>query len=98
MSVIQAEVIIGNRSYKFASPADQQTRLRALAARVDAMLNELKLADPNIDRDRQLILTCLQLSSDLSDAQQKLDDQAVAVTQFHRGLAERLEKLMPKAE
>ena len=89
------DLTIAGRSYKMATSAGDETRLRALAARVDAMLQELKLADPNIDRDRQLILTCLQLVAELSDAHQKLDDQATATTHFHRTLAERLERLMP---
>jgi cell division protein ZapA (FtsZ GTPase activity inhibitor) len=66
-----------------------------LAARVDALVAELKLADPAIDRDRMLILACLQLVADLSDAHQKLDEQATAVTHFHRNLSERLEQLLP---
>lgn len=93
MSLI--ELTIAGRTYKMATPSGEETRLKALAARVDAMLQELKLADPNIDRDRQLILTCLQLVADLSEAHQKLDDQATAVTHFHRTLSDRLESLLP---
>ncbi len=85
---------IGGRNYRLATTTGEETRLKALAARVDAMLNELKLTDPNIDRDRQLILTCLQLMAELSEAHSKLDDQATAVTYFHRTLAERLENLI----
>lgn len=95
MSVIQMEVQIGGRGYRFATPAGQETRLKALAARVDALLADLKNTDPAVDRDRQLILACLQLSSDVADAHQKLDEQATAVTLFHRGVNERLEKLIP---
>lgn len=86
---------IGGRTYKLATSSGEETRLRALAARVDAMLQELKLADPNIDRDRQLVLTCLQLVADLAESHQKLDDQATSVTHFHRTLTERLERLLP---
>ncbi|RYG62119.1 MAG: cell division protein ZapA [Alphaproteobacteria bacterium] len=86
---------IAGRTYKLTTSAGDETRLKALAARVDAMLQELKLADPNIDRDRQLILTCLQLVADLAEAHQKLDDQATAVTHFHRTLSDRLERLIP---
>lgn len=89
------DLTIAGRTYKLAASEGQETRLRGLAARVDAMLSELKLADPNIDRDRQLILTCLQLTADLAEAHQKLDDQATAVTHFHRNLSERLEQLLP---
>ena len=86
---------IGGRTYRVAISAGEDTRLKALASRLDAMLQELKLADPNIDRDRQLVLTCLQLVAELSDAHQKLDDQATAVTHFHRNLTDRLERLLP---
>jgi cell division protein ZapA (FtsZ GTPase activity inhibitor) len=89
------DLTIAGRTYKLAAPEGQENRLKALAARVDAMLSELKLADPNIDRDRQLILSCLQLAADLSEAHQKLDEQATAVTHFHRSLSERLEQLLP---
>ena len=89
------DLTIAGRTYKLATGAGEETRLRALSARLDAMLQELKMADPNIDRDRQLILTCLQLVADLAEAHQKLDDQATAVTHFHRSLADRLELLLP---
>jgi cell division protein ZapA (FtsZ GTPase activity inhibitor) len=89
------ELPIGGRTYKLATSAGDETRLRALASRVDAMLRELKMADPNIDRDRQLVLTCLQLVADLAESHQKLDDQATAVTHFHRTLTDRLERLLP---
>lgn len=89
------DLTIAGRTYKMATGAGEETRLRALASRLDAMLQELKMADANIDRDRQLILTCLQLVADLAEAHQKLDDQATAVTHFHRNLADRLESLLP---
>lgn len=89
------ELLIAGRSYKIATPSGEETRLKALASRVDAMLQELKLSDQNIDRDRQLILTCLQLVAELAEAHQKLDDQATAVTHFHRTLTDRLETLLP---
>lgn len=89
------DLTIAGRTYKLATTAGEETRLKALASRLDAMLQELKLSDPNIDRDRQLIVTCLQLVADLAEAHQKLDDQATAVTHFHRSLADRLETLLP---
>ncbi len=89
------DLTIAGRTYRMATGAGEETRLRALAARLDAMLQDLKMQDPNIDRDRQLILTSLQLVADLAEAHQKLDDQATAVTHFHRTLADRLETLLP---
>jgi len=96
MTTRMCDLTIGGRSYRLATVDEQENRLRALAARVDAQLKELKEADPNIDRDRQLILACLQLASDLADAHAKLDGQAVAVTHFHRDVAQRLEQLLPR--
>lgn len=95
MSVIQVEVTIGARAYRFAAPVEQEPKLKALAARVDAILTEIRTSDPATDRDRQLILACLELASDLADAHRKLDEQATAVTHFHRAVNERLEKLIP---
>jgi cell division protein ZapA (FtsZ GTPase activity inhibitor) len=95
MSLI--DLTIAGRTYKLTIASGEETRLKALASRLDAMLQELKHTDPNIDRDRQLILTCLQLVADLAEAHQKLDDQATAVTHFHRTLSERLENLLPQA-
>ncbi len=89
------DLSIAGRTYRVVTEQAEETRLKALAARVDAMLNELKQADPDIDRDRQLILTCLQLMAELADSHNKLDLQASAVTHFHRTLAERLENLLP---
>lgn len=86
---------IAGRTYRVATASGEETRLKGLAARIDAMLNELKNADANIDRDRMLILTCLQLVAELSEAHTKLDEQATAVTHFHRTLTERLENLLP---
>lgn len=93
--VVHVEVMMAGKSYRFAAPVGQESRLKALAARVDALLADLRQGDPSMDRDRLLILACLQLTSDVADANAKLDDQASAVTQFHRGLAERLEKMLP---
>lgn len=93
MSLI--DLTIAGRTYKMTTSAGEETRLKALASRVEAMLLDLKHADPNIDRDRQLILTCLQLVAELAEAHQKLDDQATAVTHFHRQLSDRLESLLP---
>ncbi len=92
---VPVDVAIGGKTYRFAAPPDQVERLGALAARVDAALNEIKTNEPNADRDRQIILCCLTLMSDLADAEQKNDLQVSAVTQFHRQLAERLQNLLP---
>ena len=89
------DLTIAGRTYRVITEQSEETRLKALASRVDAMLNELKQADPDIDRDRQLILTCLQLMAELSESHAKLDLQATAVTHFHRMLSDRLENLLP---
>ncbi len=94
---MMVDVNIGGRPYRFAAPPDQLERLKALAARVDALLNAMKQAEPNADRDRQMVLACLTMASDLDDAQLKLDGQATAVTQFHRQLADKLTALLPPA-
>lgn len=92
---LPVDVQIAGKSYRFAAPPDQVERLQALAARVDAVLNDIKANEPQADRDRQAILCCLTLMSDVADAERKLDDQVGAVTQFHRMLADRLQGLIP---
>ncbi len=92
---LPVDVTIGGKTYRFAAPPDQVERLQAIAARVDAVLNDIKTNEPHADRDRQTILCCLTLMSDLADAERKLDDQVSAVTQFHRMLADRLQGLIP---
>lgn len=96
--ILPVDVTIGGRSYRLAAPQGEGQRLKALAARVDAVLEDMKQSAGYVDRDRQLILTCLQLASSLDDAHSKLDAQATAVTHFHRRLSERLEKLLPHAQ
>lgn len=94
---IPVDVTIGGRSYRFAAPADQIDRLKALSARVDALVDSMRQAEPGADRDRQMVLACLTMASDLDDAQLKLDGQATAVTQFHRQLTDKLTALLPTA-
>jgi cell division protein ZapA (FtsZ GTPase activity inhibitor) len=93
---LPVDVTIGGKSYRFAAPADQVERLHAIATRVDAVLNEIKTSEPMADRDRQTILCCLTLMSDLADTEQRNDAQVTAVTQFHRMLADRLQTLIPQ--
>lgn len=94
MSVLPVDVTIGGRTYRLAAPAGQEARLKALAARVDAVVEDIRQGNSDIDRDRHLILTCLQLVSSLDDSHQKLDAQTMAVTHFHRRLSERLERML----
>lgn len=89
------DLTIGGRVYRLGVPTAEAERLTGLAARVDAIVADVKGAEPLIDRDRQLVLTCLQLAADLAAAHQQLDDQQGAVARFHRHLAERLEILLP---
>lgn len=90
------EVTIGGRLYRLSVPPAQAAHLRALALRVDAIVAELKAADAFMDRDQQLMLTCLQLAGDLHKAQTDLDETVSATGRLHRQLAERLEILLPK--
>jgi cell division protein ZapA (FtsZ GTPase activity inhibitor) len=92
---LPVDMTIGGKSYRFAAPAEQVERLQALAARVDAVLNDIRHNEPQADRDRQTILCCLTLMSEVADMERKLDDQVGAVTQFHRLLADRLQGLLP---
>ncbi len=89
------DLSIGGRAYRLAVPQDDAARLIGLAGRVGAVLSDIKQNDPLVDRDRQLVLTCLQLVADLSQTEQQLDEHQGAVTRFHRHLAERLESLLP---
>lgn len=96
MSGRPTEVSIGGRVYRLAVPAEQSEQLKALALRVDAILAEIKQADPYMDRDNQLMLACLQLAGDLDKVQLEFDDTVSATGRLHRLLAERLETLLPK--
>jgi cell division protein ZapA (FtsZ GTPase activity inhibitor) len=92
---VPVEVMLGGRTYRFAAPDNQIERLQQLAARVDALFTEMRHTEPHADRDRQMVLCCLTLASDLADAGARLDDQASAVTQFHRQLTDKLANLLP---
>jgi cell division protein ZapA (FtsZ GTPase activity inhibitor) len=88
-------VTIAGRAYPLAVEKGQETKVTALASHVDAILSDLKRADPLMDRDRQLILAALQLASEVADYQEQLDTQNTSVMRFHRDLATRLEQLIP---
>lgn len=87
------EVSIGHKTYRLAVEQGQEQRIKGLAARVDAIVNELRHAAPDMDRDSVLVLTAMQLVADLAATQDELDTQGTAVGRFHRILAERLETL-----
>ncbi|MFO0500207.1 MAG: cell division protein ZapA [Pseudomonadota bacterium] len=98
MSAVRAlpvDITIGGRIYRFAAPAEQLEHLQKLAARVDALFAETRSSEPNADRDRLMVLCCLTMASDLAEADGRLDEQASAVTQFHRQLTDKLSALLP---
>ncbi|HEX2858950.1 MAG TPA: cell division protein ZapA [Alphaproteobacteria bacterium] len=94
VSAVPTTITVGGKEYRMVVPAGEEGRIKALAARVDGMLADLRRADPNIDRDRQLLLACLELADSLGHAQSKAETQNEAVSRFHRQLAERLESLI----
>lgn len=93
MPAVATTITVGGKDYRMAVPAGEEGRVKALATRVDAMLADLRKADPAIDRDRAFLLTCLELADSLGQAQHKAEAQNDAVARFHRQLAERLESL-----
>jgi cell division protein ZapA (FtsZ GTPase activity inhibitor) len=88
------DLTIGGRVYRLTSTPEEESKLRALATRVDAMMEEMRGAMPDMDRDRQMMMVCLQLCSTLAEADKRLDEQATSVTLFHRSISERLEKML----
>ena len=87
------ELIIGNKSYRIAVPAGGEEKARLLAARVDALLSEIRKADASMDRDNQLILAALQLAAEADGADKNASAHLDAVGKFHAALAARLESL-----
>lgn len=98
MSQLPIELNVGRRTYRVAAAKGDEARLRALTARVDALFASILEADPSMDRDHTLFLTTLQLAAEVAEHQAKLDEQATAVTRFHRQLTERLGRLLPPTE
>lgn len=94
MTVQPTEIMLAGRSYRLAVPAGEEQQLNALAQRVDTVLAAIKQADPLIDRDRQLVMACLQVAADLQQAEATGQAQAGATSRFHQHLAERLESLL----
>jgi cell division protein ZapA (FtsZ GTPase activity inhibitor) len=95
MSPSSLALTVGRRTYRVAAAHGEEARLQGLAARVDALFTSILEADPSMDRDHILFLITLQLAADLAEHQTRLDDQATAVTRFHRQLTERLGRLLP---
>lgn len=89
------DVTLAGRSYKLAVASGQAEQVRQLASHVDTLLADLRRADPLMDRDRQLVLACIQLAAESLQARDTLDEQGHSVMQFHRELALKLEKLLP---
>ncbi|MCP5404849.1 MAG: cell division protein ZapA [Pseudomonadaceae bacterium] len=90
------DVTLGGRSYRLSVAAGQETKVKSLATHVDALLSDLRSADPLMDRDRQLVLACIQLAAESLEARDQLDEQGASVVQFHRALALKLEQLLPQ--
>ena len=62
MAAVQTSITVGGKEYRMAVPTSAESHVKALAARVDAMLADLRRADPEMDRDRQWLLACLELA------------------------------------
>jgi cell division protein ZapA (FtsZ GTPase activity inhibitor) len=96
MRGVPIEITIGGKAYRLAVPEGQEGRVKSLAARVDAIVNDMRDSDPAMDRDRVLMLSLLQLAGDLASTQMEIDTQTAATTSFHRDLATQLERLLPR--
>jgi cell division protein ZapA (FtsZ GTPase activity inhibitor) len=94
MSPAPITITVAGKDYRMVVPASEESRVKALASRVDSMLADLRKADPSIDRDRAFLLTCLEMSDTITQLQTKSGEQNDAVTQFHRHLADKLESLL----
>lgn len=88
-------IVMGGKPYKLAVPSSDETKVKALAARVDMLLSDLRTADPTMDRDQMWALVALQLASQAGEATDDADEQGQSVMRFHRELALRLENLLP---
>jgi cell division protein ZapA (FtsZ GTPase activity inhibitor) len=93
-AALPTTIVIAGKDYRLMVPPGEEARIKALSARVDAMVAEMRQADPGIDRDRMLVLTCLQLAADMATAQEQTDTSSAAISRFHRQLADRLESLL----
>jgi cell division protein ZapA (FtsZ GTPase activity inhibitor) len=94
MSAAITTINVAGKEYRMAVPPSEESRVKALAARVDAMLADLRKADPQIDRDRAFLLTCLEMADTINGLQGKAEAQGAAVAKFHRHLADKLESLL----
>lgn len=94
MSTRETVVSVGGKDYRIMVPAGEEGHIQALAQRLDSMMADLRVSDPGMDRDRMLVMACLELADSLSDQQSRTEAQGEAVSRFHRRLADRLEALM----
>lgn len=89
-------ISLGGKSYRLDVPKGEEARVQNLASHVDGLMQDMRKADPMMDRDQMWALVALQLAAQATEAMGKLDDQGHSVMRFHREVALRLESLLPQ--
>ncbi|MFZ2586836.1 MAG: cell division protein ZapA [Alphaproteobacteria bacterium] len=89
-------ITLGGKTYRLAVPTTEEAKVNNLAAHVDSLMQDIRKADPSMDRDNMWALVALQLASQATEAMGKLDEQGHSVMQFHRAVALKLEALLPQ--
>lgn len=93
----EANLQLGNRSYKVQVAEGQEGRLQTVAEELDAIINRIREAAGNsIDRDRLLVLSALTLADQLHDISARQETEKHTLVSFHANLAERLEAVSRK--
>ncbi len=93
----QISVTIGGKSYRLTVPQGQESRLKHVASQVDEALREIKQVTPDMDRDQQVVLTTLKVADDLLTCKSERDTEQKSIAAFNASLADKLEKILPKA-
>ena len=91
------DLVIGKRNYRLAVPDGQQNRLMSVASRVNDIMEEMMTTTPDMDRDRMLMLSALQLADELVSVENKTATEHTTLAAFHESLAKRMESLLPNA-
>jgi cell division protein ZapA (FtsZ GTPase activity inhibitor) len=86
------DLSIAGRSYKLAAEPAQVPRLKAVASRINDVMEKIN-AGGSLERDRQFVLTLLTLVDDLITLEQEKATRDQTLEAFHTHIASRLEKL-----
>lgn len=92
------ELRIGGVAYRMNIEAEQETRLKEVAALWETYVSKMIKNAPKMGRDQMLVMAGLMMADDLYSETTGASVEDEAMTNFHNRLAEKLESLCQKLD